>query len=488
MGEFLQAFCAGSNARGHSVTMSDDQGTLTAEMLLKRAAALAEQIRPLPQVVGLLGSSGTELAIAELASWIAGKTVVPLPLFFSAQQLEHVLRDAGAQHVIATRQTRMITSRLDIGITEISERESATVPQPAPGAGMIVYTSGSTGQPKGVRLGIDQINWQTRALATAIQAGPGDKHLSLLPLSLLLETITAVCVPVLVGATTHFAQVVSQSIDLGRAPSLWAAFEQAAPTTTVLVPQLLSIWTAELEARNSRAPESLRFVALGGARVATALTERAWRLGIPVHEGYGLTECCSVVSVNRPGRRKAGTAGEPLPGLDVTIDDGEIVVRGPTLMEGYLHGSQIEATWRTGDLGDFDEDGFLTVTGRKDTLIVLPSGRNVSPEWIEAMILADPRISAAVVLESDEKGLGVLLIPSPLGDAWLAKATQSQILLWLEEACGEAPSYALPQEAVICPATQAKQIGLLTPNGRAIRSAAVKAYPALKLVQQSFAA
>ena len=65
-------------------------------------------------------------------------------------------------------------------------------------------------------------------------------------------------------------------------------------------------------------------------------------LGIPVHEGYGLTECCSVVAVNRPGRRKAGTAGEPLPGLDVAIDDGEVVVRGPTVMAGYLHGAPVD--------------------------------------------------------------------------------------------------------------------------------------------------
>ena len=73
----------------------------------------------------------------------------------------------------------------------------------------------------------------------------------------------------------------------------------------MLVPQLLSVWIAELEASNKRAPDSLRFVAVGGARVAETLTERAWELGIPVHEGYGLTECCSVVTVNRPGRRKS---------------------------------------------------------------------------------------------------------------------------------------------------------------------------------------
>ena len=151
------------------------------------------------------------------------------------------------------------------------------------------------------------------------------------------------------------------------------------PTTAVLVPQLLSGLVAQLEARNARAPESLRFVAVGGARVSEALTTRAWELGIPVHEGYGLTECCSVVAVNRPGRRKAGTVGEPLRGLDVRIDDGEIVVSGPTVMQGYLHGPRAEAPWRTGDLGHRDEDGFLSVTGRKDNLLVTAAGGTSRP-------------------------------------------------------------------------------------------------------------
>ena len=77
-----------------------------------------------------------------------------------------------------------------------------------------------------------------------------------------------------------------------------------------------------------------------------------------MHEGYGLTECCSVVAVNRPGRRKAGTVGEPLPGLDVRIEDGEVVVDGPTVMDGYLHAGRAEQPWRTGDLGSLDRMAF----------------------------------------------------------------------------------------------------------------------------------
>src|SRR4029078_701449 len=126
----------------------------------------------------------------------------------------------------------------------------------APGAGMIVYTSGSTGRPKGVRLRIEQIDWQARALGEAIEACPTDLNLSLLPFALLLETITAICVPVLIGARTHFASAVAESIGLGRPVDMAAAFERTRPSTGVLVPQLRSAGVAQLAVDNKRAPDS----------------------------------------------------------------------------------------------------------------------------------------------------------------------------------------------------------------------------------------
>jgi long-subunit acyl-CoA synthetase (AMP-forming) len=280
---------------------------------------------------------------------------------------------------------------------------------------MIVYTSGSTGRPKGVRLGLEQIDWQARALAAAIEAHERDLHLSVLPLSLLLETIAAICVPILVGARTHFATDVAHNLGAGRSADICTEVERRQPTTTVLVPQLLAGWIAQLQSRGARPPESLRFVAVGGAPISAALAARAWEFGIPAHEGYGLTECCSVVAVNRPGRRKAGTVGEPLPGLDVRIEDGEVMVSGPTVMAGYLHAKRADRSWRTGDLGDVDHDGYLSVTGRKDNLLVTSSGRNISPEWVEAMIAGDPRIGACAVLGHGQRHLSVLLVPSDLG-------------------------------------------------------------------------
>jgi long-subunit acyl-CoA synthetase (AMP-forming) len=246
------------------------------------------------------------------------------------------------------------------------------------------------------------------------------------------------------------------------------AFGAYRPTTSVLVPQMLKHWVAELQALGQTAPSSLRFVAVGGAPVPRQIANAAWRLGIPVHEGYGLSECCSVVAVNRPKERRPGTVGQPLSGLSVSIDDGEIVVDGPSITDGYLGQGAANKPWRTGDLGEIDRDGFLTVHGRKDSLLVTAFGRNVSPEWIETMLLADPRIALCVVTGHGEAHLTSLLIPSPAGGAWFATATQAEILELLSDRCSEAPEYAVPREYVVISFEEALNNQLIS-NGRPVR-------------------
>ena len=468
--------------------MSDDNAVLTRAEFAARVAGLVKDFRELPQVIGLLGANGTDWAAALLAAWAAGKTVVPMPTFFSLPQLKHMSCDARINHIVVTRDALGLAGAIGVATTILSEGRAESFPAVTPGAGVIIYTSGSTGTPKGVRLGLEQIDWQARSLATAMEAGARDLYLSVLPLSLLLEIIAAICVPVLAGARTHFASAVAHRVGAGRPVDLLAAFEQWRPTTAVLVPQLLSAWMAQLEASGKRPPDCLRFVAVGGAPVSGALAERAWDLGIPVHEGYGLSECCSVVAVNRPGRRKPATVGEPLPGLDVRIEDGEVVVRGPSVMEGYLHAARTEEPWRTGDLGSLDQNGFLRVTGRKDNLLVMASGRNVSPEWVEAIIRSDPRIGACAVLGHGQRQLCVLLIPSASGERWLLQAPRAHVLLWLEQVCIDLPAYAVPKDFVVCTPTEAKRIGLLNASGGIVRDAAHKAYPALKLARCPVAA
>ena len=177
------------------------------------------------------------------------------------------------------------------------------------------------------------------ALAKATDASSADRYLSVLPSALLLEQISGIYAPLSVGAQIHLPW---ESPGRSGNDSIAAAAQEGQVTVTVLVPELLAAWLRQLQAMDRSGPSSLRYVAVGGAPISRQLAAAAWEQGLPVHEGYGLSECCSVVSLNRPGDRRVGTVGRPLPGVQVTIDNGEIVVSGPTVMKGYLTASGSE--------------------------------------------------------------------------------------------------------------------------------------------------
>jgi long-subunit acyl-CoA synthetase (AMP-forming) len=465
------ARCAAED--GGRIALSDADGPMTRAELLARVAGLRETLRDGPDRIGLFAANGRHWAIGMLAAIAAGKTVVPLPTFFSSPQLGHVVRDAGVQLILADPSTwpravqSGVTARL-IGPGRVPPFGTWEV---TAGSGVVIYTSGSTGRPKGVRHGESQLLFMTDALAEAISASSADRYLSLLPLPQLLETLCAIFVPAHVGAAVHFAPEIAEGIGRGTVAGVAAAFERHRPTVSVLVPQLLALWLAELGPAG-RAPQSVRLVAVGGAPTPSAMAEAAWSRGIPVHEGYGLSECCSVVAMNRPGRRQAGTCGRVLTGVAIAIDDGEIVVTGPSVMDGYLHQGAKPALWRTGDLGSLDPDGVLTVHGRKDNLIVRASGRNISPEWIETLLLADGRIAHCALVDTGRDGLAAVIIPRPSAWPWFEALGDAERLTYVRTRCQGVPDYAIPRHCVVVAVHEAADLDLLTSNGRIRRSRA----------------
>lgn len=436
--------------------------------LARRVAGAAAEIAALPPVVGLLAEDSIDWAIADLAANAAGKTLVPIPTFFSREQMAHLIADAGVAHVLTDSRFQSLAQSLGIPHTEIPGREESSIPK-IDGASRIVYTSGSTGTPKGVRLASDQIDHSVKALAAASRASPDDLHLSVLPLPLLLEQICGIYLVIHAGATSHIATGVAESCAKGDIGPLVQACEKVRPTTTVLVPDLLAALTAGYAKLGKTAPKSLRFAAVGGAPVPERLLEAAWRAGIPACVGYGLSECCSVVTLSPPGSR-SHSAGKPLPGVEVIIDDGEIVVSGPTVMLGYLGGEDPHRLWRTGDLGRFDEDGNLTVLGRKDNLLVTPNGRNISPEWIEAMIEQDPCIGRCVLIHGHEGALIAVVTPATSIEAG-ARAMDFDAPALIHEAVRGAPDYAKPKLCVVTTEELLAKKGLLTGNGKPRRDA-----------------
>lgn len=469
----LEALLATTGEAAVRPAFADAELALSRRQFANAAVNFAHHLSDAPNVVGILMPNGVRWAVAAVAAAVAGKVLVPLPTFFTREQIAHVVADAGIGLILTDAPLPEGSATPTLVVTVDDHQPTET--RLRPGFSVVTYTSGSTGTPKGVRLGSRQIGWSARALAKASGATSSDRHLSLLPLSLLLEMISAIFVPLVVEGTTFFDRDMAEAVGRGRVGSLAAAFDRHHPTTAVLVPQLLKVWAAELAATGQRAPSSLRFVAVGGAPVPLAVAETAIKLGIPVHEGYGLSECCSVVALNGPGQRVPGTVGRPLDGLDVTLDDGEIVVAGPSVTDGYLGRPDHEGAWRTGDIGRFDADGNLTILGRKDNLIVTGYGRNVSPEWVETALLNDQRLMLACLSGGAEVPLTALLIPAPYAEKAVLDMSSEDLGEQVTRLTTHLPVYARPERVIVLSLIGARTAGLLTDNGR-VRRAAVATF------------
>jgi len=369
--------------------------------------------RPSPgrrQRVGLLLDNGAAWVIADLALLQAGMTCVPLPAFFSATQLRHVLADAALDTVLTDRPERLQSllgrppdGTLIIGNTSLDcfNLSTATGPQLPAGTTKITYTSGTTGEPRGVCLDAVSLQAVVTSLAVAVDIHAGDRSLSLLPLAILLENLANVYVALQSGATACLPALHALGIEgsgLHDPQRLLTAIGHCAPTALVLTPALLEVLVTATDS-GWVLPDTVRFMAVGGAPLPAALRQRAEQAGFPVYEGYGLSEAASVVSLNRPGETRAGSVGRPLPHVAVHIaDDGEILLRG-ALFLAYLNAAPAAAgkpDWlHTGDLGRLDEDGFLYVTGRRRAVQIASSGRNLAPHWLETELQRETTIAAA---------------------------------------------------------------------------------------------
>ena len=446
----------------------DARGTMTHAALRARAARIAGALREAPPTVAVAMADGIACATALLAATLAGRTVVPVPTFFSAGQIAHLMRDSGAGLALCDEVGAKLLEGGSADRRPLDGLDSEPAGDAAAAAHRLVYTSGTTGRPKGVLLPQPAIDHVARALIAAAGATAADRHLGLLPLSMLLEQVVALDGALAAGASVRFASGAGAALAAGRPGAVIEAFAAWRPTLTVLVPAQLEALVDGAAAAGVAAPHGLRLIAVGGAAVPARLAARAWAAGWPVHEGYGLSECGSVVALNRPGRRVAGTVGEPLPGVGVTIEDGEIVVAGPTVMSGHLGRAPLAAPcWRTGDAGHFDAGGRLVVTGRIDDVLVTRHGRNVQPQWIEDELGAAAGVRRVAVTDDGHGRLVALVEPAgaPPDPAELDRLSRGL------------PAYARPVAFHLLPPGGFAAAGLLLPAGKLLR-ARVRAHAA----------
>ncbi|MDH0090320.1 AMP-binding protein [Achromobacter mucicolens] len=462
-------------ARARAVAVQTQSEGLDYAVLLARVDTLADVLAVRgATVVASLMDNGLEWIVLDLACLQAGVVHVPLPLFFTPGQWRETLDAAGVNAVVGPASLQPMLQAFGFenaaqwqGHTALFRRAFAKVPLPA-GTAKITFTSGSTGSPKGVCLGADQMLAVAGGLAAATQPLGIARHFTALPLPVLLENIAGVYAPLIAGATI----CVNPLKDIGLQGSSRfdpAVFHQALVAgraqSVIVLPQMLRAYAGWLRAAGLAGPGTLRFVAVGGAAVGSDLLECARAQGIPAYEGYGLSEACSVQTLNLPGADCPGSAGRPLPHARVRVAaDGEIEVAG-ALALGYLGQPAMPSTWLpTGDLGRIDDAGFLHIRGRKKNVLITGYGRNVSPEWVELRLANQPVIAHCVVLGEGQAALGAVIWP-------LGNPSDSAIQACVDQVNQGLPDYARIGSWMRARAEFSATSGLATVNGRPRRQA-----------------
>ena len=467
--------------RGRAV-LSDGRHSLDGAALDERIGRLAAALRArrAPQApLAILADNSPEWLAADLAAQQLGITLVPLPLFFTPAQWAHVLKASGAGGLLAPPGSPLAAlgfgDPLECGGPLLLYQSADATDAPGPGDGeKITFTSGTTASPKGVCLSSAQ-QWElSRALQQGVAPLQLQRHLCLLPFAVLLENIAGPYTALLSGATTicpPLAEVGMHGASQFDPQRCLDAIARHQAHSVILLPQMLQALLAALAPHDTRA-DSLRFIAVGGGKVPLRLLAAARERGLLVFEGYGLSECCSVVALNLPGSQRSGSVGRPLPHRPVRITaDGEVEVGGSRAH--YLGQPAPAGGWlATGDLGHLDADGFLYIDGRKKDILITGFGRNVSPEWPEAALLGSGLLAQAVVVGDGQPWLSALLVPAA------PHISPAQLQQAVELANRELPDYAqIRRWAAVPPFTPAN--GQATANGRPRRAAIEQQHAAL---------
>jgi long-chain acyl-CoA synthetase len=334
--------------------------------------------------------NGVDWVLWDLAALKAGVPLVPVPPFFTPAQIRHALSASGCTGMIAG--------------DDIIPLQNTPVHLP-PGTAKVTFTSGTTGTPKGVCLSAASMMSVAESIVQVLGRGMAGRHLSVLPLPVLLENVAGVYATLMAGGTVCLCPLSTFGAHYARLAEVMA---DQAVSSVILVPEILRILMTQNMPKAVR--DNLKFVAVGGSKVSPDLIRTARRSGLPVYEGYGLSECASVVSLNTPGADRPGTAGRLLPHLRADIVNGEIVVHGAGFL-GYV-GETHSGGVVTGDLGTMDEDGFLSITGRQKNILITSYGRNISPEWVESELLSQPGIGQAVVYGDGAPALRAFITPA----------------------------------------------------------------------------
>jgi len=452
------------------------------QQLQRRAGLLAAAGAVPGDRILLFGSSGEDWVLACLAVLRLRCTVVPVDHQAGAELLARVVagckpRFAFADQDLATALEAAGFSGQQWPLDALPDAiPPATLPASEPDdIAVMFYTSGTTGEPKGVPLSHRNLAWQVETIRATRLLRPDDRMLLPLPLHHVYPLVLGMLMPLAMGVTLVLPAAVT-------GPGLVRALKLGEATIIIGVPRLYEALLAGIEGRVGSAPAParallralwalsallrrwfdlpagrwllrplhralaprLRVLASGGAALDAAVANRLAALGWDIAIGYGLTETSPLLTLKHPDGRHLDSVGQPVAGVELRVevperddaadddaaddddrpapasrDDGEILARGPGVFSGYYR--QPEKTrevftpdgwFRTGDLGRIDSAGYVYIAGRVSSMIVTAAGKNVHPEEVEKIYSAHPLV-ADIGVVADDGGLGALVVPDP---------------------------------------------------------------------------
>jgi long-chain acyl-CoA synthetase len=397
-------------------SIADDNINLTnAEFLdavARAAAVLQAHGVSAGDVVAIMLPNTASFVVSLFATWRLGAAATPINPSLAATEVAYQVSDAAAKALIVEEPlavevpgaAMLLASELTSGPSQVEGSVQVTDDALA----LLIYTSGTTGRPKGVMLDHANLNAMCAMVIDAFSLGNADHSLLILPLFHANGIVAGTLSPLLAGGRVTVAGRFSPK-------SFWNRVEQSGATYFSAVPTIYTM-LADLPAEITPDTSSVRFAVCGAAPASVELLEKfESRYGIPIIEGYGLSEgsCASTVNpLNGP--RKPGTVGLALPGQTIRIADangnpvadgetGEVLIQGPNVMRGYLNRPEetaktlVDGWLHTGDIGRLDDDGYLMLVDRAKDMIIR-GGENIYPKEIEVVVYQLPQIAEAAVV------------------------------------------------------------------------------------------
>ena len=413
-----EIFDRAAEANRARVALIEETDQWTFEKLLDEvdrvAAVLKEKVKG--DTVGILLLNSQKYIVTMLAVWKAGKTAVPLNYLLPPADLGFIIKDSGMSALVSSQFFGQALAAIkplfgDAGVilmadgADFASASAASVPSSYRDPALYLYTSGTTGRPKGVILTHDNLIANVESCQQAGEFDHRDSFLCLLPFFHTYAITGTFLLPLLNGSKMVL-------VDRFQPAKVLGLIQEHRISVFLAIPSMYRVLAATEGNVNV---SSVRFPISGGEPLPMAVAEAfEKRFGVPIFEGYGQTEAAPVVTLNTPAARKPGTIGRSLPGVEVAIWDdqkrvlnagevGEIMVRGRNVMPGYHHlpedtAKTITDSWlHTGDLGKLDEEGFVTITGRKKELII-SAGENIYPREIEEVLAQHPKVKEVAVI------------------------------------------------------------------------------------------